>query len=123
MDNRPKFLDLTKIVLPYPGIVSILHRVSGVCILFSWPFILPLIGHSISPEHYHNYLTMIFTLPGRIILWLISAAYIYHACAGCRHFYVDFVVGQNLYWSRFSAKLTLIVAGLLILFSFIRIVI
>jgi succinate dehydrogenase / fumarate reductase cytochrome b subunit len=32
--QRPKHLDLATIRLPIPGIVSILHRVSGVALFF-----------------------------------------------------------------------------------------
>ena len=117
MKSRPRFLDLSKIVLPYPGVVSILHRVSGVAMVFSWPFLLPIIGHSLHHDMYHAYLGVIFSLPGRVFLWLISCAFIYHICSGIRHFYDDYVNGQDLYWSRFSAKLTLVVAGILCLFS------
>ena len=122
MRNRPRFLDLSKIVLPYPGVVSILHRVSGVAMVFSWPFLLPIIGHSMHHHMYHNYLDMIFSFPGKLFLWLISCAFIYHACSGLRHFYDDYVHGQDLYWSRFTAKLTLVVAGILCLISFYKIV-
>ena len=122
MKQRPRYLNIAKITLPYPGVVSILHRVSGVAMVFSWPFLLPIIGHSIHHNHYHYYLSLIVTLPGRIILWLISCAYLYHMCSGLRHFYVDYVHGQDLYWSRFSAKLTLVLAGVLIIISFTKIV-
>ena len=33
--KRPRFLDLTKIRLPLPGIVSILHRISGVLMILA----------------------------------------------------------------------------------------
>lgn len=122
MKNRPVFLNPTKIVLPYPGVVSILHRVSGVGMVFSWPFILPIIGHYLHNQMYHSYMSVIFTMPGRVFLWIISCAYLYHTCSGLRHFYDDFVHGQDLEGSRFTAKLTLFVAGILCLISFYEIV-
>ena len=38
--QRPKHLDLAKIRLPVPGIVSILHRISGVALFFSLPILI-----------------------------------------------------------------------------------
>lgn len=35
--KRPKHLDIGKIRLPIPGIVSILHRISGVALFFPFP--------------------------------------------------------------------------------------
>lgn len=122
MKNRPRFLDLSKIVLPYPGVVSILHRISAVGMVFSWPFLMPIIGHSIHHDKYHNYLAVAFSLPGRLFLWLISCAFLYHICSGLRHLYDDFMRGQSLYWSRFTAKLTLVVAGILCMISFYKII-
>ena len=122
MKNKPRFLDLTKIVLPYPGVVSILHRVSGVGMVFSWPFLIPIIGHGWHHDKYHGYLSIIFSQPGRFFLWIISCAHLYHMCSGLRHFYDDFVHGQSLYWSRLSAKLVIVLAGVLCLISFYKIV-
>ncbi|NGP14472.1 succinate dehydrogenase, cytochrome b556 subunit, partial [Salmonella enterica subsp. enterica] len=37
---RPVYLDLPNIRLPIPGIVSILHRISGVGLFIMLPFLL-----------------------------------------------------------------------------------
>ena len=49
--KRPKHLDIGQIRLPVPGIVSILHRISGALMfLFGLPFILYLFQQSIPTE-------------------------------------------------------------------------
>lgn len=117
--GRPVFLDLTKIVLPYPAMVSICHRVSGVGIFFSWPFILPIIDHMLNPKHFGAYTGfMLSGVFGRVFLWLIASAYLYHICSGIRHFVDDWLGGQSLSGSVISAKITLFVAGLLIAYAF-----
>jgi len=42
--NRPIFLDIISIRLPIPGIVSILHRISGVLLFISLPLLLWLLA-------------------------------------------------------------------------------
>ena len=39
---RPKYLNLLQIRLPLPGLVSILHRVSGAALFLLLPFLLML---------------------------------------------------------------------------------
>lgn len=122
--GRPVFLDLTKITLPYPAMVSIFHRVSGVAIFFSWPFILPIIDHMAHPERFGAYTgCMVHHLAGRVFLWLIATAYLYHICSGIRHFIDDWLGGQSLKGSVTSAKITLLVAGLMIVYAFYIVVI
>ena len=40
MPNRPKYLNLVQIRLPLPGVVSIMHRVSGAVLFLALPFLL-----------------------------------------------------------------------------------
>ena len=104
--NRPVFLDLTKITLPLPALVSILHRVSGVALLFSFPFILPVLSH-IKNGDFVNYMIFLSTTPGSILLWLIATGFIYHLLSGVRHLISDVVSGESLSFCRFTAKITL----------------
>jgi len=53
---RPKYLDLLQIRLPVPGLVSILHRISGLALFLFLPFLLWLLQSSLfSPESYERY--------------------------------------------------------------------
>ena len=42
-DKRPIFLDLTVIYLPRTALVSILHRVSGIGLILSYPLMVVLL--------------------------------------------------------------------------------
>jgi succinate dehydrogenase / fumarate reductase, cytochrome b subunit len=51
--QRPKYLDLLKIRLPLPGLVSILHRISGLGLFLFLPLLLWLFHSSLaSPDSY-----------------------------------------------------------------------
>tara|TARA_E500000178_G_C16921489_1_gene707458 strand:- start:148 stop:525 length:378 start_codon:yes stop_codon:yes gene_type:complete len=104
--NRPIFLDLTKITLPIPALISILHRVSGVALLFSLPFILPILSH-IKYGNFVTYMMFLNTTLGSILLWLIATGFIYHLLSGVRHLISDVVSGESLSFCRLTAKITL----------------
>ena len=48
--HRPVFLEIPNIRLPIPGIVSILHRISGVILFVSLPLLLCLLAGTLSSE-------------------------------------------------------------------------
>ncbi|MFN7014923.1 MAG: succinate dehydrogenase, cytochrome b556 subunit, partial [Bacteroidia bacterium] len=45
--TRPKHLDLLRIKLPLPGIVSILHRISGALLFLALPLLLLMLDQSL----------------------------------------------------------------------------
>jgi succinate dehydrogenase / fumarate reductase cytochrome b subunit len=45
--NRPRFLNLWQIRLPITGVVSILHRLSGIFLVLLFPFLLYLLQLSL----------------------------------------------------------------------------
>ena len=54
--KRPVFLEINNIRLPIPGIVSILHRISGVILFVMLPILLCLLGGSLSSgEAFESY--------------------------------------------------------------------
>ena len=58
--QRPKHLALNQIRLPLPGIVSILHRISGVGIFLMLPFLLYLLDRSLgSPETFETFAAVV----------------------------------------------------------------
>ena len=75
--KRPKNLDLPSIRLPLPGILSILHRISGAVLFLLLPVLLWLFQQSLaSPETYaaakavtSNFLVK-FILGGRVWLYM-----------------------------------------------------
>ncbi len=120
--KRPKHLDLGKIRLPIPGIVSILHRISGVALFFSLPLILFLLQGSLSSaDAFASYKAVVANPLIKLILLGLLWAYFHHFCAGIRFLLLDMHKGLELETARATAKavvvisliLTVIVGGLL----------
>lgn len=112
--TRPKHLDLPKIRLPLPGIVSILHRVSGALMFIAIPLALWLLAGSLSTEANYDAFRGFVSHPivklGLIaLLW----AFLHHACAGVRFLLLDAHRGTELATARMTAKVVLVVSLLL----------
>ena len=103
-DNRPVFLDLTKIALPVTALVSILHRVSGVGMILGLPIMIAMMYATVAGGVYHTYLTasLNYTLV-KIVLLLIVTGTGYHILAGIRHSFDDFIGSHSLRSARVSA--------------------
>ena len=101
--KRPQFRnihairDLPSYRLPVAGIVSILHRVSGVLMFALMPFIIWLFDTSLSSEISFARFRSAFTngigfVPGILIKLVALAliwAYLHHFFAGLRHLWMD----------------------------------
>ena len=83
--------------LPLAGVVSILHRVSGVMIFALLPFIVWLLDVSLTSEVSYERFSSAFIagigfLPGWFIKLVVLAliwAYLHHFIAGVRHLWMD----------------------------------
>jgi succinate dehydrogenase / fumarate reductase, cytochrome b subunit len=109
---RPVYLNLVAIRLPLPGIVSILHRISGAALfLFGIPLLLLALQTSLgSPEGYASIAAWLGNPLVKIVVLLLAAGYLYHLLAGIRHLVLDTQVGLDLPTARQSAALILIVS-------------
>jgi succinate dehydrogenase / fumarate reductase cytochrome b subunit len=108
---RPKNLDLTTIRLPLPGVVSILHRVSGAGLFLMLPFILWLFQASVSSaESFETFRAVFGNFFVRVLLLGLLWAYLHHFCAGIRFLLLDFHVGSDLQQARTSSKAVLAVS-------------
>jgi succinate dehydrogenase / fumarate reductase cytochrome b subunit len=112
--QRPKHLALHLIKLPLPGIVSILHRVSGVALFFALPILLYILQASLqSPETYMQ-LKVVFAHPlVKLVLLGLSWAFLHHFCAGLRYLAIDLHAVRNLAQARSSSKIVMAVSLLL----------
>lgn len=89
--------DLASYRLPPAGVVSILHRISGVVMFLLLPLIIWAFDTSVSTDVGYANLTDIFTtgafyLPGwcfKLVALGIVWAYLHHFTAGVRHLYMD----------------------------------
>jgi succinate dehydrogenase / fumarate reductase cytochrome b subunit len=111
MDNnkkRPVYLNLILIRLPVAGVVSILHRVSGVALVLVLPLAMLAMQRSLqSAADYQAVVDWLSWLPVRVLLLLLVATFAHHFLAGIRHLLLDVDVGITLGQARLSAWLVL----------------
>lgn len=106
--QRPKFLALHEIRLPLPGIVSILHRVSGVGLFLLLPFLLYLLDRSLgSPETFVVFQSVVSNWFIKLVLFGLLWAYLHHFCAGIRFLMLDLHIGGDLEPARKSSRVVL----------------
>lgn len=109
--QRPKHLDLSKIRLPLPGIVSIMHRISGVALFFSLPLLIYLLGGSLSSaDTFDSYRAVVAHPLMKLILIGLLWAFLHHAVAGIRFLLLDIHKGLELETARATAKIVLAVS-------------
>lgn len=114
--QRPEFrnIHVTEIIgyrLPLAGIVSILHRISGLLMFLLLPFILYLLDQSLISEGTYAYFQGLVSTPlVKLILLAIIWAYLQHFCAGIRHLVMDMHIGLDKLSARQSALTVLLVS-------------
>ena len=112
---RPVNLDLATIHLPVTAYVSILHRISGVILLGGILVLLWMLDMSLrSSQSFAELQTFLTIFWVKAIIWAVLSALAYHLVAGIRHLIMDAGIGESLEGGRFSARLTLVLALVLI---------
>ena len=119
---RPVYLNLVKIRLPLPGIVSILHRISGaVLFLFAIPVLLAGVGMSLASAESFAALKALVAHPlVKLLLLGFVWAYLHHFCAGIRYLLLDLHRGIELAPARQSSVVVLVVSLALTLIVGVR---
>ncbi|MBI3041396.1 MAG: succinate dehydrogenase, cytochrome b556 subunit [Betaproteobacteria bacterium] len=108
---RPKYLNLVKIRLPIPGIVSIMHRVSGAVLFVFIPFLLTLFELSLeSAQTFARFKAVYSHWAIKLIVIGLLWGYLHHLCAGLRHLALDLDYGTELEAARASSKAVLVVS-------------
>jgi succinate dehydrogenase / fumarate reductase cytochrome b subunit len=121
--NINAFSDLPNYSLPPAGIVSILHRISGVILFILMPFIIWMFDTSISSEFSYARFTHVFSagigfVPGwlfKLVALAIIWSYLHHFIAGLRHLWMDINHAVSKEFGRSSALVTLTLGTLLTL--------
>jgi succinate dehydrogenase / fumarate reductase cytochrome b subunit len=109
--QRPKHLALHQIKLPLPGIVSILHRVSGLLLFFALPLLLLMLQYSLSSIETYTQLIGVLGHPlVKIMLIGLLWAFLHHFCAGLRYLAIDLHLVRDLAQARTSSKVVLLVS-------------
>ena len=100
--------------LPSAGIVSILHRGSGMLMFFLLPFVIWLFDRSVTSEISYDTFASAFVagigpVPGVLVKLVVLAliwAYLFHAMAGLRHLWMDVTHSVSKQQGRSSAMVT-----------------
>jgi succinate dehydrogenase / fumarate reductase cytochrome b subunit len=117
-----RLIDALQYRLPAAGVVSILHRVSGVLMFVLLPFIVWLLDASLSSEVSYARFVGVFNGGGVFPGWFVKLvalsliwAYLHHFIAGVRHLWMDATHAVGLEFGRQSALFTLAASLLLTL--------
>lgn len=111
MPNRPKNLNLLQIRLPLPGLVSIMHRISGAALFLALPLLLWCLQRSLASVDTFTALHVAFSnWCVKLVIIGILWGFLHHLCAGIRHLLLDLNVGTDLATARLSSKLVLAVS-------------
>ena len=108
---RPIWFNLSPLNLPLPGLVSILHRISGLLLVAGLAWLLFLLEMSLASEagyrHFREYIAHpLVKLALLGYLW----AYLHHFCAGIRYLFLDIHKGIDLPTARKTSYAVLAVS-------------
>lgn len=105
--------------LPLPGIVSILHRVSGILLfLIGIPLCLYLLQLSLmSPEGYAVFANLAGSIFVKLVLLVLFWAFFHHLCAGIRYLVLDLHIGIEKEQAVLSSKIVFGATALLTLIA------
>ena len=114
-------LQIVSYRLPPAGIVSILHRVSGVLMFLLLPFVIWLFDVSLTSEISYERFTSTFIagvgwLPGwfmKLVALALIWAYLHHLIAGVRHLWMDVAHSVSKEEGHLSALSTLASSAML----------
>ncbi len=101
--ERPVFLNLFQIHLPVMGMVSILHRLTGVLLALLIPGLLWLLELSLTPEGYQQLGHWLQAWPVRLGMVVFAWILAHHLLAGLRFLLLDLEIGVNRKMGRGSA--------------------
>lgn len=118
-----RLTDALQYRLPLAGVVSILHRASGVILFVLLPFIVWMFDTSVTSEISYSRFTSAFVAGiGFVPAWLVKLAvlaliwaYLHHFIAGLRHLWMDATHSVSKEFGRQSAVVTLALSLLLTL--------
>jgi succinate dehydrogenase / fumarate reductase cytochrome b subunit len=113
---RPVFLNLFKIRLPMAGIMSIIHRATGVLMVLAIPLIIYLLDLSLSgPEGFAQVKGIFAGVFVKMVLFLFLWGLMHHLLAGIRYLLIDIDVGVEKPLFRQTAWVVTLIAPVLAL--------
>lgn len=108
-DKRPVYLNILKIRLPIPGIISFAHRITGVLLFLAIPFAVYLLDLSVQSEQSFNQAQQLMDHPFMVILQILLLwSLAHHFFAGIRFLLIDADIGVEKSQARLSSWLVLL---------------
>ncbi len=112
-DSRPIDFGLTRLRLPLPGWVSILHRISGVLLFLALPLGVWALSTSLVSEAGFQAMRDCVQHPlVKLLAVALAWGFAHHFFAGLRHLAMDAHIGTNLKTARTSSIVVLLLSGL-----------
>ena len=109
--RRPVYLNLLKIKLPIAGIMSIIHRATGVFMFLALPYLIHLLDLSLSgPEGFAEANAAVHGFIGKVFVFLIMWSLMHHLLAGIRYLLIDVHYGVEKSMAQQTA-LAAVIAG------------
>lgn len=109
--RRPVYLNLLKIKLPIAGIMSIIHRATGVFMFLALPYLIHLLDLSLSgPEGFAEANAAVHGFIGKVFVFLIMWSLMHHLLAGIRYLLIDVHYGVEKSMAQQTA-LAVVIAG------------
>ena len=94
--TRPVNLDLTAFRFPIAAIASILHRITGIVLLFGVGYLTYLLHLTLeSPESFAWVFESVRSTYHGVLVWLVLSSVSFHFIAGVRHLLMDFHIGLS----------------------------
>lgn len=114
--KRPVYLNLIQIRLPVAGVMSIIHRVTGVAMFFAVPLLAWLFSLSLAGgEGFARAAQLFDGLFGAALLLAMLWALLHHLLAGIRYLLLDVEIGIEKPVYRYSAWAVIAAAPVLAL--------
>jgi succinate dehydrogenase / fumarate reductase cytochrome b subunit len=109
--KRPLWYNLNLLNLPLPGLVSILHRISGAALFLFLLWLLYLLDASLeSPERFAAVRQTVSQPIVKLVLLGLLWAFLHHLCAGVRYLFLDIHKGVDLAAARMTSGAVLAVS-------------
>ncbi|MBK1619146.1 succinate dehydrogenase, cytochrome b556 subunit [Lamprobacter modestohalophilus] len=120
--SRPVFLELWRIRLPIPGVVSILHRVSGLLMVLAIPVFAAVFAQALSGSAgFASVEALADSALGQLVLLLLGWSLLHHLFAGIRYLALDLGWGldrpsaRKTAWTALYSALALTLIGAVVL--------
>jgi len=109
--KRPLWYNLNLLNLPLPGVISILHRISGALLFLFAAWLLYLLDSSLaSAERYAEIKAGLAHPLAKLVLLGLLWAFLHHLCAGIRYLFLDVHKGVDLPTARMTSGVVLAVS-------------